>query len=188
MLCCASEWVLFSLEVWYQLSWVENTPLFIEALDFSYGLSHQGPNGAVITYFSPVQTYSSVLSGHFGHGRRFLVTAFYTRGQMALSAHTSPLISTGPGLWTRAAIFRVQLRKLVNQAAVFNSSGENIDPAPCKQDLHRGCSERTDEAVDRGQYRFKAFSKSWTPLSTTKASSDWVSANAAKISGGLNCA
>jgi hypothetical protein len=103
---------------------------------------------------------------------------------MALSSHTSPLISTSPGIWMWTAIFRVQLRKLVNEW--FNSSGENIDPAPWEQDLHRGCCERTFEAVDRGQYRFKALSKSWTALSTTKASSDWVSANVAKIPGGLN--
>ena len=32
---------------------METSPLFIESLDFNFGLFHQGPNGAVITYFSP---------------------------------------------------------------------------------------------------------------------------------------
>ena len=40
------------MQVCCQLSGGENTLLFIESRDFSYGLLHQGPNGAVITQFS----------------------------------------------------------------------------------------------------------------------------------------
>ena len=71
-----------------------------------------------------------------------LVTAFYTRGQMALPSHTFPLIIPTDSTWwlsyqgtlDAGGNFRVQLRRPVNQAAGFNSPGENVDLEPWEQE------------------------------------------------------
>ena len=163
----------FSLQVCCQLSWGENTLLFIESLDFSYGLLHQGPNGAGITQFShdpaPAPTDSTwwLLPMDLWTGRRFSGDSW--GGRQFSRIHPPQQV------WRGGWSFREEY---------WPGALENrIDLAICNVRGH--LEQQTGGNTYPG---FKPpFTMGWgTALSTTKASSDMASANLVETPGRLS--
>jgi hypothetical protein len=162
---------------------VETSPLFIESLDFNFGLFHQGPNGAVITYFSPDPapwptdwTRWLLSQGRVEAGGDFNFGLYHQGPNGAVIKYFSLDPAPWPTDWTPWLLSQGR----VEAAAVFKNSGGNINMAPGLPDLTLWLLSSQGTG---GQYY------SWfetTALSTRKASSDMASANAVETDSGLS--
>ena len=109
---------------------METTPLFIESLDFNFGLFHQGPNGAVITYFSPDPapwpsnwTRWLLSKGRVEAGGDFNFGLFHQGPNGAVITY----FSLDPAHWPTDWTLWLLSQGRVEAAVVFKNSGGNIN-------------------------------------------------------------